>query len=108
VVETPSSVEVVVDLPGVALADIRVVFKRGALIVAGEKHPPAEACQDGTDFHLVERSFGRFARVVRFDHPVNGALATASLGSGVLRISVPRVAERRGREIVVPIEPRPS
>ena len=45
VFETPSTVEVVVDLPGVALPDIRVVIKHGALIVAGEKHPAAETCQ---------------------------------------------------------------
>jgi HSP20 family protein len=108
VFETPSTVEVVLDVPGVALADIRVVIKHGALIVAGEKHPSAETCQDGSDFHLVERNFGRFARVVRFDHAVHAARARASLASGVLRITVPRIAERRGREIAVPIEPRAS
>ena len=104
VIETPAAIEIVVDLPGVLAEDLRVVIKQGALIVAGGKHPPAEACQDGADFHLVERSFGRFARVVRFDHAVNAARAAASLTAGVLRVSVPRIAERRGREIVVPVE----
>jgi HSP20 family protein len=108
VFETPTSVEIVVDLPGVAAPDIRVIIKHGALLLAGEKHPPAEGCQEGADFHLVERSFGRFARVVRFDHAVNAARARATLGAGVLRVTVPRIVERRGREIAVPIEPRAS
>ena len=82
VIETPSAIEVVVDLPGVAQGDIRVVFKRSALIVAGEKRPPVDACGDAAEFHLVERNFGRFARVVRFDHAINAARARASLSVG--------------------------
>ena len=91
-------------VPGVSGADVRVLFKHGVLIVTGDKHPPDGMCQEGTAFHLVERSFGRFARVVRLEHAVDAARARASFAGGVLRVSIPRLAERRGRDIVVPVE----
>jgi HSP20 family protein len=104
VVETPVSIDIVVDVPGVDPGALRLVFKQGALIIVGEKHAPAAAGADGSAFHLVERSFGRFARVVRFDQAIDAARAHATYRAGVLRVSVPRIVERRGREISVPID----
>jgi len=104
VFETDTSIEVVMDLPGVAPDRVRVLIKEGTVLVAGEKLPSdADARADGT-FHLVERGFGRFARAVRLTAAVDAGRATARVRSGELRISVPKIAERRGREIPVPIE----
>ena len=50
---------------------------------------------------LVERGFGRFARTVRFTTPCDTAHATAVLEKGELRISLPKIAERRGRTIPI-------
>lgn len=103
VVETAEAVDVVIDLPGVVASEVRLVFKESTLILAGEKHPPG-GVRDGSAFHLVERSFGRFARVVRLEHAVDTSKARATLRAGVLRVVVPLLADRRGREIVVPID----
>lgn len=108
VLETSATVDVIVDLPGVEPSSLRVVFKHDALLLAGEKTPPEGLCRDGAAFHLVERNFGRFARIVRFDTAIDTARATATLAAGVLRISVPRIVERRGRDIVVAVETLPS
>ena len=51
---------------------LRVLFREGVLLVAGEKAPPP-ATEEQT-YHLVEREFGRFARAVR----VNGAFDVAA------------------------------
>lgn len=104
VFETSATLEVVLDLPGVDARAMRVVIKNGVLLVAGEKAPPEGMCRDGAAFHLVERGFGRFARVVRFDTAIDGRRARATLADGVLRVSLPRIAERRGHEIVVPVD----
>lgn len=104
VIETARTVEVIVDLPGVPPAAVRVLFKDGALVIAGEKLPPEHACPAGAAFHLVERGFGRFARVVRLSVAVDAGRARAMLRAGQLQVSVPRLQERRGGEIVVPIE----
>jgi len=39
--ETPGAIEIVVDLPGVALDDIRILIKGCVVIIAGGKMPPS-------------------------------------------------------------------
>ncbi len=104
VFETDSSIEVVMDLPGVAQDRVRVLIKEGTVLVAGEKLPPDPGARADATFHLVERGFGRFARAVRLTGAVDAGRATARFRSGELRISVPKIAERRGQEIPVRIE----
>lgn len=103
VVETASSVEVYVDVPGVGADALRVFFKAGSLIIVGEKFADDACAGNGSAFHLVERSFGRFARVIRLSAALDVAHARVHLDSGELRISVPRLEERRGHEIVLPV-----
>ncbi len=103
VLQTDSSVEVIVDLPGVAADRVRVMLKSGVLVLVGEKPSPYTGERlDGT-FHLVERGFGRFARAVRIDGAVDGGAARAMLSGGELRVIVPKIPERRGKEILVPV-----
>ena len=102
VLEHVDGVEVVVDLPGVADADLRVFFSHGALVIAGRKVPAA--CSDrGAAFHLAERSFGRFARVIRLNGAFDAGRAAAVLTAGELRVRLPRIDERRGRDIPIAI-----
>jgi HSP20 family protein len=104
VVETDSAIEIHVDLPGVSAETLRVLIKNGMIIVAGEKLPQDVSQRAEGSFHLVERGFGHFARAVRLAGAFDAAGARATLRSGELRIQVPKLAERRGREIAVPIE----
>ncbi len=101
--DTGEALEVVVDLPGVAAQSVRVLLKNGMLVVAGEKASPYPAERGDATFHLVERGFGRFARAVRLDGAFDGGRTRAILEGGELRVIVPRVDERRGQEIHVPI-----
>jgi HSP20 family protein len=100
VYETDSTLEISVDLPGVDQASVRVLVKGMVVLIAGDKAP--RRGRGDSSFHLVERGFGRFARTVRFSVPCDATRAQAVLEKGELRISLPKVAERRGRTI--PIE----
>lgn len=102
VVETADAFEVVVDLPGVAADSVRVLVKTGTVVVVGEKDPPASPSD--ARFHMVERSFGRFARAVRLAGAVDAARSRARLSGGELRIVMPKVTERRGQGVRVEIE----
>ncbi|MBE3098380.1 MAG: Hsp20/alpha crystallin family protein [Planctomycetes bacterium] len=104
VLETDTAIEIVVDLPGVAPDRVRVLIKHGVVLLVGEKLPPDPAVRADATFHLVERGFGRFARAVRLAGAVDAARAWARYRSGELRIAVPKIAERRGQEIAVPVE----
>ena len=103
VVETPDAVDIVMDLPGVSLEAVTVIFARQTVVIAGRKEPTT--CGQGeAAFHLAERTFGRFVRPVRIGGAVDASRAEATLGGGELRIRIPRIDERRGCEIRVPIK----
>jgi HSP20 family protein len=104
VYETDSSVEVSVDLPGVDPQSVRIIVKSTGILIAGDKAP--RRGRGDSSFHLVERGFGRFARTVRFSVPCDAVRARAVLEKGELRITLPKVTERRGRPI--PIELKKS
>jgi HSP20 family protein len=95
VLESDEAIEVVVDVSGIAPAALRVLFRAGVLIIAGEKAPtPSSADQT---FHLVEREFGRFARAVRLTGAFDIKQATATVRDGELTILLPKLNDRRGQ-----------
>ena len=102
VVETTTAVEVVIDLPGVPPESVRVAIRRSTLLVVGAKQSPA--IDPTARFHVAERSYGRFARAVRLGGTFDGSRARAIAHGGQLRVILPRLDERRGRILIVPIE----
>lgn len=102
VVETSTSVEVVVDVPGVPPRGIRVAIRHSTLLIVGAK--PAAPLEPKASYHLAERSYGRFARVVRLDGAFDGRRARAVVRGGQLRVVLPLLEERRGRLLSIPVE----
>ena len=101
VYETDERMEVVVDLPGVDPAAVRIVAKADSILIAGDKAPRRAGGE--SSFHLVERGYGRFARVVRLGRACDLAHAQARIVNGELQISVPKIADRRGKAISIAI-----
>ena len=101
VVERPDGLEVILDLAGVD-ANVRVAVKAGNLVITGDKRP--HRCASGAAFHVAERTFGPFSRTIPLRLAFDAATIKATLTRGELRIAVPRIEERRGREIDIPIE----
>lgn len=104
VFETDRTVEIVLDLPGVAAEALRVLIKAGVVLIVGEKERPVLDRNTPASFHLVERDFGRFARAVRVVGAIDAGQASARLAQGELRIILPRREERRGRGLLIPID----
>jgi HSP20 family protein len=101
VIERPDAVEIRFDLPGVPIEAIRVSVRANALVVSGDK-PPASCCP-GAAFHVAERACGRFSRTIPLRLAFDASTIRAALTRGELRIEVPRIDERRGREILIPV-----
>ena len=80
---------------------IRVLVKGASLLIAGEKLP--RRGRGDSSFHLVERGFGRFVRLLRLTSACDAGRARAVLTRGELRITVPKIVERRGRSIAIAI-----
>ncbi len=102
IVETEDSLLVKVELPGVEPSKLSVSVLGGNLILQGEKVRPEPG--NPSRFHVAERAFGRFRRVIGLSVPVNTHRAEAELQDGLLRLRFPKVPNRRGEE--VPIEVR--
>ena len=102
VVETASSVVVIIDLPGVAAESVRVSVRRSTLLIVGAKLSPVPDA--GVRFHVAERAYGRFARAVRLSGAFDAARARASTSSGQLRVELPRLDDRRGHVLPIAVE----
>jgi HSP20 family protein len=102
VYETDDALEITVDLPGVSASAIRVLAKNDGVLIAGEKS--ARRTRAESSFHLVERGYGRFARVVRLGRACDTAHAQATLAAGELRVSIPKIGDRRGRAVPIAVK----
>jgi len=102
VIDRPDAVEIVLDVPGLSPDSVTVLFARQSVVIAGHKRAPT-CMHDEAAFHLAERTFGRFTRVVRIAGAVDSGRAHATLRAGELRVTLPRIDERRGHEIRIPI-----
>jgi HSP20 family protein len=102
VLETDDSLQILMDLPGVPAASVRVLIKGSVVLIAGEKWADSPGPGAG-GYHLVERGSGRFARAVRVTGAFDGSRVHATLAGGELRITLPKLADRRGRGIDVPV-----
>jgi HSP20 family protein len=101
VLETDVAIEVVVDVSGVPVTALRVLFRDSVLVVAGEK-APLPVTEEQT-FHLVEREFGRFARAVRLTGAFDVQQARATVRDGELTIVLPKLIDRRGQGHRIPV-----
>jgi len=96
----------VMDVSGVPQAALRVLFRAGVVLIAGEKAPPiANAPQT---FHVVEREFGRFARGVRINGAFDLEQGRAVIRDGELTIVVPKRPDRRGQPHRIAVESQPA
>jgi HSP20 family protein len=102
VLETETGLEIRLDVPGVASSEIEIVFADSVLLIAGQKLPGMCEHADA-GFHIAERAFGRFARAIRVDGAFDAGRAAATLSAGELRVVLPRIEERRGAQIRIPI-----
>jgi len=102
IIETNAALEAVLDIPGVPEESVEIVLSGNVLLVTGQKLPSPCEHRDAA-FHIAERSFGRFARAIGVDGAFDAGRATATLNGGELRIVLPRLADRRGGPIRIPI-----
>jgi HSP20 family protein len=94
--ETETEIKIEAELPGVDEKDIEVVLSDGRLTIKGEKKQEKE--EKKKDFHLVERSYGSFARSIGLPFEVDPNQVKASFAKGVLTVSLPKPPEVKAKE----------
>lgn len=91
--ETATDIRVTVELPGVEEKDVTIDLAGDLLTIKGEKKEEHETRDEG--HHLVERSYGSFARSVRLPYMIETDAAEATFDKGVLTVRLPKPAEAR-------------
>jgi HSP20 family protein len=86
--DDPHALTVVVELPGVDPASVRVVAGERVLVVAGERQRPQVA---GRVYQQMEIEYGPFQRQVRLAENVDPEHAQATFEHGVLTVRLPVV-----------------
>ena len=87
------------ELPGVKKDDVKVNVEGDVLTIEAEKRAEFEDNTEGV-YHS-ERSYGKFSRSFRLNSQVQGDKIDASYTDGVLRLSLPKREEVKGRSITV-------
>ncbi|MGC8763655.1 MAG: Hsp20/alpha crystallin family protein [Acidobacteriota bacterium] len=103
VVEGQDHLTVQVDLPGVDPASLRILGGAGTVVIQGER--PRIQNAGLVAYHLLERDRGPFKKTIHLEGAYDTHRATARYERGVLTIRLPRVSERRGRLVPIPLSP---
>ena len=89
-------------LPGINPDDLNITFTDDTLTISGEFK--AEKEEEGTRFHLRERSSGTFSRSIRLPLGVNSDDIEANYDAGVITLQLPKLDEVKPRKIKVQIK----
>ena len=88
------------ELPGVEPNEVDVRLEGSLLTIRGEKK--AEAEQEKEDYHVMERSYGRFQRSLQLPFEPDANQVRADFKHGVLTIHVPKQPQQeRSRRIEI-------
>ena len=101
VAETKSDVVVKAELPGMDPKDIDISLSDGVLTIKGERKQEKEEKEE--NYHLMERSYGTFIRMVRLPKEVKHNKVNTSFKDGVLKIVLPKSEEAKKKEVKIKI-----
>lgn len=99
--ETGSEVSIAVELPGIDPSAVEIIYENDVLTVKGEKKSTRKEGETETRYHLVERTFGSFARSFRMPKGLDETKIEAQYANGVLTIRVPKAAVAAPRKIEI-------
>jgi HSP20 family protein len=92
--EDDGTYTVTAELPGVDRDNVEINIKDDMLEIKGTKSQ--ESKREEANLHIVERSYGSFARRIRLPGPVDSEKAKASMDKGVLTLQLPKVEPKAG------------
>ena len=93
--ETDTELKIEAELPGIDEKDVEVVLSDGRLTIKGEKKQEKE--EKKKDYHMVERSYGSFARSIVLPFEADPDKVKATFAKGVLTVTVPKPPRGQGQ-----------
>jgi HSP20 family protein len=97
--ETAREIIVRLEVPGMEKDDCHVKIDGNRLFLSGEKH--FERTSERSAYHVMERAYGSFQRVIPLPKSVVEEKAEATYQNGVLTVRLPKRVPERSRSIPV-------
>lgn len=97
--ETDKTIEITVELPGLEKKDVLLNIADNFLTIRGEKKNERE--EKEKDYHVLERSFGSFARTIELPPGVKPEDVNAEISKGVLKVKIQKPAPKQSSQIEI-------
>jgi HSP20 family protein len=102
--DTDSELHISAEIPGIEEKDVEVSLKDGNLYISGEKKSTREEKQEqGRKY--VERSYGKFERVISLPDNLKEDEVDAVFKNGVLEIRIPKEAPAQPQHRKIEVRP---
>ena len=99
--ETADELTLTAELPGLKEEDLNIELENNVLTLSGEKNELRTEGDEERRFHVWERRYGTFSRSFTLPRSVDGSNIVATFDHGVLTVTLPKVAEAKGRKIEI-------
>ena len=95
--------EYVVDavVPGLKPEDLDITIQDNVLTIRGETRKEQKTGDKQSNYHVMERRYGRFSRSVSLPTAVKSDAVRATLEHGILHLEIPKAEEVKPRKITV-------
>lgn len=93
---------VTLEAAGLTEDDIAITLQDRRLLISGEKKD--EKTEQDKRYYRIERSYGSFQRVLALPNDADEDGVNASMRHGVLKITIPRIAEKSEAGKAIPID----
>jgi HSP20 family protein len=101
VAETDKEIVIAAEMPGLERKDIEISLENDMLTIRGEKKVEREKDDKNKSYHLVERNYGVFYRVLQLPPGIDPSKIQATMANGVLKITLPKPARSEAKKIEV-------
>jgi HSP20 family protein len=102
VAETENEIVVNVEVPGMDPKEFDISLRERTLTIEGEKK--REKVEEEENYHLTERRYGTFTRSILLSQKVESDKISTTYENGVLRVTLPKSAEAKNKEIKIKVE----
>jgi HSP20 family protein len=97
--ETDDAFLVEADIPGLKKEDLQIEILEDTVSIQGSRKHESEEKKD--NYHRIERSYGGFKRTFRIPGGFQHDKVKATFTDGVLRLNLPKLDEKKAKQIEV-------
>ncbi len=100
--ESSKAVKIYAELPGIPVEGIILSVSAKEVVIEGEKRHSSNT-EKAQSHYCCERTYGRFKRSIQLHWAINVKKTSAKLNNGTLEIVLPKLQDRRGKPVNIPI-----